>query len=123
MGLWIFVSLAAISIAILSNQKAQMSQLHLRWVGDGSVKLSATKDGPFIVTHLANYEAGKVVAALPQPIAIIDSGGETISADTITKLVWRECVNGEIVDAPPKDLIVALYFQAEIAKRYTEHNP
>ena len=59
MGLWIFVSLAAISTAILSNQKAQMNQLHLRWVGDGSVKLSAIKEWSLYRHALGKLRIGK----------------------------------------------------------------
>lgn len=67
------------------------------------VALRTLSDRPFIVTHLAvsGWDAGseseKRTAALPAPVASIDSSGLWI--EDITKLDWRD-IRGEPASVP-----------------------
>lgn len=89
-------------------------RLNVHWGMDGSLRLSSSSDGPFIVTHLAAYgtsEAEKATAALPEPVAITDSAGASLKPDAMKKLVWRSSTTGEKMPAPEPKNIVALYYR------------
>lgn len=79
------------------------------------IYLTASSDGPFVVTHL--YVRGdaseKRTAALTPALALIDSDGTT--GLSISSLVWRD-IRGERTAPPGEDSIIrALYYRAEKA--------
>lgn len=91
------ISLALLMFAVLALlafnelEKLRMSPLRMMRLSDGSVSFSSWSDGPFVVTHLVKYadhEGDKAVAPLPQPMAIIDSQGATLTAEEVSKLRW-----------------------------------
>jgi len=86
---------------LLDQVKTNTRALNIRWL-DGGLKLSSVSDGPFLVTHLVGlpgHDAGKLIAQLPTPLAIIDSGGAKITRDDYRKLVWKN-YTGTRVAAP-----------------------
>ena len=73
-----------------------------------------------MVTHLVkdeNNEKEKAVALLPQPLAIIDSGGATMSKGEVMKLVWINPYGQKVTAPKVGTRITAFYFQPEIAAR------
>jgi len=69
------------------------------------LRLRSVSDGPFLVTHLYYWGGGgasKRVAALPEPLMIIDSGGARIPRQQLQRLRWKNSL-GEEDSAPPAD--------------------
>lgn len=105
----------------------QVSLVHesihtLRYSRDGDMlRISAPWDGPFVVTHITaagEYEP-KLWAALPEPLAIIDSSGGDVD---LAKLKWRDKM-GEPADPPGSQTVEALYYEPEIAKEREPYVP
>ena len=91
--LLLIVILAMIGLGggyIFRAMDTQAGRLNAAWRGD-TLHLYSGRDGPFVVTHLFkpwNDGIESSVAELPDPITIIDSRGERISADEIGALTW-----------------------------------
>lgn len=90
----------------------------LEYSRDGDVlRLSASTDGPFVVTHISveGYpEPGKLWAALPEPLAIIDSHGGYVD---LSKLNWYDYM-GEPANPPGSQTpLEALYFVPKFAEK------
>ncbi|MBS1707932.1 MAG: hypothetical protein JSS65_04335 [Armatimonadetes bacterium] len=94
--------------------RSEIHQVRCTPSGDG-LRLSVSDDGPFVVTHLV-YSAHKATAALPEPVAIIDSHGGEISKETIAKLKWTDIL-GQESDPPKLDDIQALYIDVRTTKK------
>lgn len=68
-----------------------------------AVRITSPSDGPFVITHLtvngrdAGSERDKRVAALPRPLACIDSAG--VEIQDISKLDWRD-MRGDSASVP-----------------------
>lgn len=68
-----------------------------------AVRITSPSDGPFVITHLTvnGWDAGNAqdqrVAALPRPLACIDSVG--VEIQDISKLDWRD-VRGDPASVP-----------------------
>ena len=112
--------LGFIGNAWLNSTLTNVRALSVAWQSDGEIHFSSASDGPFVITHLVKYgnnEGEKAVARLPQPLAIVDSAGSTLSKGEVTKLVWVN-IFGEPVTAPKAGTeIKALYFRPEMATR------
>lgn len=117
-GLLVFSVLGFAANSWLNSMRADLRALSIRWQTDGSVQFSSASDGPFVVTHLVKYGNSKremALARLLQPLAIIESGGATISKGDVAKLVWVNTY-GQSVTAPKDGIqIKALYFRPETA--------
>lgn len=96
-----------------------MYELKSEWSSTG-LRLNASSDGPFVVTHLV-YKGFVSWAALPKPLAIIDSGGAYIPIKDIQKLDWRDNANEPC--EPPKQFteVEVLYYRPLATKRREEH--
>lgn len=89
----------------------------LRLVRDAdTVRLSATSDGPFVVTALVSSgssEPEKRWAALDPPLIIVDSHGGEVS---LRDLAWRDYL-GTATNPPRQDQpLRALYLRPEVAQ-------
>jgi hypothetical protein len=111
--------LSAVGLAVdigLRSFANRQTALSAVWLSDGSIRLRSASDGPFVVTNLACYgsnEGEKVVASLPEPIAILDSAGITLGKAAIVKLVWRD-LHGQTVTAPKRGSdVTVMYFRPE----------
>lgn len=115
--LWLCSAAAWGRQALLAEARQMTTRLTAHWSGP-DLTLRSVSDGPFLVTHLVRYgtpsEADKAVAALPQPLAIIDSGGATIPRDLYRKLVWRNFL-GQRVPAPPEGAPVGALYTRPLA--------
>ena len=119
-------SLALLVVAVFAFlafhelEKLRMSPLRMMRLSDGSVSFSSWSDGPFVVTHLVKYadhEGDKAVAPLPQPMAIIDSHGATLTAEEVSKLRWVN-IFGEPTRAPAlTNELNALYSRPLVSDR------
>jgi hypothetical protein len=94
--------------------------LTLSWDG-ADVRLYAGSDGPFVVTHLVRYGDGvtvdTAVAALPEPLAIMSSGGRRIPASVMQQFVWRSTRSDEQVAGPPAGApLRAFYYRPRVAQ-------
>ena len=69
-------------------QTQNLYTLYDTWDGQG-LSLSAMTDGPFVVTHLVDRYS-RSWAALPRPIAVVDSYGAYISMEDMKKLHWQD---------------------------------
>ena len=84
---------------------------------DGGVRFSATSDGPFVVTHVVGYgPKGRNVAALPEPVASIESGGYEIPLAVLKKLHWYGADSKVSVEFPEGSTWRVLYLRAEYSR-------
>ena len=72
----------------IDAQTRDLYTLHDTWDGQG-LKLSAMSDGPFVVTHLVDRYS-KTWAALPRPVAVVNSHGAYIPVEEMQKLYWQD---------------------------------
>lgn len=119
---WVcLVVIAALTWAghsIIDAQSQGISVLYGTWDGQG-LKLSAMTDGPFVVTHLVD-QYGKTWAALPRPIAVVDSHGSYIPVEDMKKLRWQDYL-GQPCPFPVKNAnISAFYYRPLTTKRTGE---
>jgi hypothetical protein len=100
----------------LNSMRANIRALAVKWQPDGEIRFYSVSDGPFVITHLVKHgsdEGGKAVARLPQPLAIVDSAGATLSKNNVAKLAWVN-IYGQLVTSPKAGAeIKALYFRPE----------
>lgn len=78
------------------------------------LRIKTTSDGPFVITHLmaTGYsDSDTRVAALPQPLACIDSGGLIIPK--VADLDWRD-TRGEVASPPSSSTLQALILRPEM---------
>lgn len=111
--------------AALNRARESTQRLSVYW-REGGLALRSASDGPFLVTHLALIgtptEAEKAVAQLPEPLAIIDSGGATISRDIYRKLVWRNFL-GNPVPSPQEGAPVRALYTRPVYSRPSGRTP
>lgn len=102
--------------AFVARSREDMASLSAGWDGAG-LKLRSPTDGPFVVTHVVNYGVGdKSWAALPRPLAVIDSYGAYLRAEDIRRLDWQDYFGQKV--AAPTDLshVTVLYYIPLIPK-------
>lgn len=93
------------------QERLETRALRMRW-GEGGLKLYSASDGPFLVTHLVRLpgmDADKAVARLPDPLAIIDSGGAVVTREAYRKLVWRNYLGTPVAAPAEGSPLHALY--------------
>lgn len=105
--LWLAYSLLMPTLALRDQVRVVASQ-------QGELHFQPGSDGPFVITHLC-WKGGQAVAALTQPIAIIDSEGANLGRKELVNLIWVDH-DGATVKPPPADEIVAIYYRAERSK-------
>lgn len=112
--------------AALNRAREATHRLSVHW-RVGGLTLRSASDGPFLVTHLAligtSREAEKAVAQLPEPLAIIDSGGAGISHDTYRKLVWKNFLGNPVPPPQPGAPLRALYTHLIYSRPATNPTP
>jgi hypothetical protein len=89
-----------------------------RWDGQG-LKLSALTDGPFVITHLVDRRT-RSWAALPSPIAVVDSHGVYIPINDVKKLHWQDYLGQPCPFPATNARITALYYRSLTAHQYGE---
>ncbi len=90
-----------------------MYKVEVSWNGD-ELRFRIGVDSPYVVTYLAypTKDQGEAIAALPEPVVIIESGGGRLDAATMRRLVWKSERTGEQVSAPVSGSpIWALYYR------------
>src|SRR5262245_47074595 len=95
-----------------------MFRLSVTWRSD-VLHVHSAKDGPWIVTHLVKMRDGTnqyAVAALPSPVAIIDSRGECFTTNFLHSLTW--ITHSGDTSSPPHtgDRMSVFYFVPEQSK-------
>lgn len=88
--------------------------LRVHWMQDGSIRLSSSSDGPFVVTHLSKValsEGSKAVAQISPPIVIVDSAGATLSRDDVARLKWYSYIGEPQPALAAGTPIVAFYYR------------
>ena len=101
----------------------EMFRLEAKWRSD-TLHVSSAKDGPWVVTHLVLKDGGKyAVAALPSPVAIIDSRGERFTTNFLQSLTWIE--DSGQTSSPPKvgDRVMVFYYVPEQSKPSKPRSP
>lgn len=105
---------AAVAVWQFSKLNATMDALKLSRNLD-NVHLSSLNDGPYVVTHVADYN--RKTSARVEPIAIIDSAGGSLSLKGLT---WYD-LNGEVTNSPGPDAVLrAFYYRPEVARDRAE---
>jgi hypothetical protein len=81
---------------------------------DGGLRIGGSGDGPFIITHVVGYgPKGRNVAALPEPFAIVESGGMKLSLAELKKLHWYGADSKVPVRFPEGSTWRVLYLRPE----------
>jgi hypothetical protein len=116
----VVIAIAGWGISVLNRSvKQEIRALRVSWKGT-SLWLTSASDGPFVVMHLYRKGASepeKSVATLPEPLAIVDSGGVELNAEALKRLVWRSGLTQQEVPAPtPGEPIWALYYRPSLAQ-------
>jgi hypothetical protein len=104
------VALAVLGVTLIKWIDNRMFPLRVSWRSD-KLHVSSSKDGPWIVTHLVMRDTNQyAVAALPTPVAIIDSRGEYFTTNFLQSLTW--IANSGETSAPPRygQRMKAFYF-------------
>lgn len=105
--------------ATLDSLTADLKTLRLYEERNGDLRFSASSDGPFVVTHLIRVEPGRgrtAVAALPEPIAIAESGGKILSRAQIARLRWIDNYSQPMTEFLPDSRFEAIYHRPLVAK-------
>ena len=117
-----FITLLVLSVLFLGAQwkMRELRELKVSWQGDGSIRLRSASDGPFVVTHLAlpgdSGVGARASAALPRPLAVIDSSGGELLESEVARLIWMDD-HGQKMPAPlPGTPLRALYFEPNTAR-------
>lgn len=90
-----------------------MHIVKVSWNGD-ELRFRIGVDSLYVVTYLAypTKDQGEAIAALPEPVVIIESGGGRLDAAALKRLVWKSERTGEQVSAPVSGSpIWALYYR------------
>jgi hypothetical protein len=86
----------------------------VQWSGE-AVAVRIGVDSPYVISYLAypTFREGDAIAALPEPLLIVESRGGQIDAATMKRLVWRSEKTQQRVDPPVSGTpIWALYHRA-----------
>ena len=76
---------AAIVKGVFFPAPPERHDLFTRWRG-GGLEIAGS-DGRWLVTHLENLD-DHTIAKLPEPIFVVESGGISLSASNLGKLIW-----------------------------------
>ena len=112
--------------ATLSSLTAQLNMLQIDEQANGDIAFWVSSDGPVVATHLVCVEPGGgavAVAALPQPLAIVGSGGRKLSLGQIARLRWIDDRGDLLLELPSKRRFEALYHRPEVARQREKEKP
>ncbi len=112
--------------ATLSSLTAQLNMLQIDEQANGDIAFWVSSDGPVVATHLVCVEPGGgpvAVATLPQPLAIVSSGGKTFSQGQVARLRWVDNRGDLLLELPHRRRFEALYYSPQIASQRAKERP
>ena len=97
----------------LTLQLESQNTLRVKWLPSGDIVFVVMSDGPFIATHLVarGSDGDKVVARLPEAIAIVDSAGAKLDKAAANALVWKDVHGVNRKPSMPLETFQVLYYQ------------
>jgi hypothetical protein len=117
MAVIIFGAIAWLANRQIAKIHTDIEKINVSWETDGGITFSSMSDGPFIINALilstSPENAPNIIAQLPKPVIIVESGRVSLTKQEVDKLVWYERHNREQNSAPAKGAPVkALYHKA-----------
>ena len=113
----IFGATAWLANRQIAKIQTDIERINVLCETDGSISFSSMSDGPFIIDALifstSPENAPDIIAQLPKPIVIVESGRVSLTKQEVEKLIWYERHTREQTAAPAKGVPVkALYYKA-----------